>query len=159
MTPGPARYGAAGRPAQQPRPRHERARETIGRIEPPLTTCEAVLTEACFLLRQTKRGVDGVLSLLNRGIIEADFRLAPEGEAVRRLMAKYANVPDVARRRVPRPHVGTRAARRRADPRRGFSGVPAQWAAGHSGHHAGVAKNISVSIPTLYRWVPASAHP
>jgi hypothetical protein len=60
-----------------------------------------VLTEACFLLRQTKRGVDGVLSLLNRGIIEADFRLAPEGEAVRRLMAKYANVPDVARRRVP----------------------------------------------------------
>jgi predicted nucleic acid-binding protein len=45
---------------------HDWAKETIARLEPPLSTCDAVLTEACYLLRKTKRGVEGVLTLVRR---------------------------------------------------------------------------------------------
>jgi hypothetical protein len=63
----------------------------------------------CFLLRGVKGGRNAVLSLVTQGIVALDLQLAPELEAVRKLMAKYARVPmaladahdraDVARRR------------------------------------------------------------
>jgi predicted nucleic acid-binding protein len=74
---------------------HAWAREVLDRIEPPLTTCEAVLSEACFLVRSLKGGRDAVLDLVSRGIIEVPFQLGPEVDAVRKLMTltRYASVP------------------------------------------------------------------
>ena len=72
---------------------HTWARETLGTIEAPLVTCEAVISEACFLLRSTKGGPDAILDLVTRGIVMVPFRLASELPTVRRLMARYANVP------------------------------------------------------------------
>jgi predicted nucleic acid-binding protein len=72
---------------------HAWAQETIGQITSPLATCEAVLTEACFLLRHTKRGVDSILALVVRGIIAPNFQLDAKAETVRKLMIKYASVP------------------------------------------------------------------
>ena len=72
---------------------HDWARETIGRLEAPLSTCDAVVTEACYLLRKTKRGVEGVLSLVSRGVLVPNFPLVSEADAVAKLIAKYANVP------------------------------------------------------------------
>jgi predicted nucleic acid-binding protein len=72
---------------------HVWARETLDELEPPLVTCEAVLSEACFLVRQLKGGPDAVLALVSRGIVVPEFRLAAELEPVRRLMTKYATVP------------------------------------------------------------------
>ena len=72
---------------------HAWAREVLDRIEPPLTTCEAVLSEACFLVRSLKGGRDAVLDLVSRGIIEVPFHLGPEVDAVRKLMTRYASVP------------------------------------------------------------------
>jgi predicted nucleic acid-binding protein len=74
-------------------PHHQWARETLGRLETPLRPCEAVLSEACFLLRGVKGGRNAVLTSVSRGIVAVDFRLANELEAVRKLMAKYASVP------------------------------------------------------------------
>ncbi len=74
-------------------PHHAWARETLGRLETPIQTCEAVLSEACFLLRGVKGGRNAVLSLVSRGIVTLDFQLAPELEAVRKLMTKYTSVP------------------------------------------------------------------
>jgi predicted nucleic acid-binding protein len=74
-------------------PYHAWARETLCGLETPLQTCEAVLSEASFLLSEVKGGRNAVLSLVSRGILAADFRLGPELEAVRKLVAKYANVP------------------------------------------------------------------
>ncbi len=72
---------------------HEWVREVLATIEPPLLTCESVLSEACFLVRSFKAGPEAVLELVSRGILDARFSIASELEAVRRLMKKYANVP------------------------------------------------------------------
>jgi predicted nucleic acid-binding protein len=72
---------------------HAWARETLDHIEPPLWTCEAVLSEACFLVRHLKGGAEAVLDLVSRAIVKVDFRLASEVAPVRKLMAKYASVP------------------------------------------------------------------
>jgi predicted nucleic acid-binding protein len=43
---------------------HEWSREVLRRIRPPLFTCEAVLSEACFLVRKLRGGPDAVLGLV-----------------------------------------------------------------------------------------------
>lgn len=63
------------------------------RVDPPLLTCEPVLTEACFLLRRAPPGPSAVIELVKRGIIELAFRLEEHVEPVSHLFAKYANVP------------------------------------------------------------------
>ena len=62
-------------------------------IEPPMFTCDAVLSEACFLLRDVERGSDAVLELVARGLIRTDFHLTAELEPVRALMKKFSSVP------------------------------------------------------------------
>jgi len=72
---------------------HDWIRDLLRTIEPPLDTCEAVVSEACFLLRNLEGGPDAVLELCSRGIITTSFSLQDERDAVRRLMKKYADVP------------------------------------------------------------------
>ena len=72
---------------------HEWAKQIADELRPPFFTCEAVLSEACFLLRGFPPGVDGVMGLVERGLVEVPFRLGEEAPLVRRLMARYANVP------------------------------------------------------------------
>jgi predicted nucleic acid-binding protein len=54
---------------------HEWSKEQWSRIAPPLLTCEAVLSEACFLLRETHRGAEVVLELLKRGALNISFQI------------------------------------------------------------------------------------
>lgn len=72
---------------------HAWARATFDDIEPPAWTCEAVISEACLLVRQVKDGADAVLSLVSRGVIKVDFDLPADIGPVRKLMSKYASVP------------------------------------------------------------------
>lgn len=72
---------------------HAWARDTLDAIEPPLYTCEAVLTEALFLLSRSRGGRDAMLELVARDIVKIDFQLRPELDAVRTLMRKFASVP------------------------------------------------------------------
>ena len=72
---------------------HRWARETLDTIEPPLHTCESVISEACFLVRHLKGGPDAVIALASRGILAVDFHLDSELGPIKKLMAKYANVP------------------------------------------------------------------
>jgi predicted nucleic acid-binding protein len=72
---------------------HQWAKAQLAEIEPPLATCEAVLSEACFLLRTVHRGPRVVLDLLERGVVHVPFRLADEVDPVRHLLEKYASVP------------------------------------------------------------------
>jgi len=74
-------------------PHHPWAQETLNRFRLPLVTCEAVLSEACFVVGQALGRRNAVMALVSRGVLALDFRLAPNFEAVRKLMAKYANVP------------------------------------------------------------------
>lgn len=59
----------------------------------PLLVCEAVLTEALFLLRRMPSAQLAVLNLLNNGALDISFRLADNVMETRALIAKYADVP------------------------------------------------------------------
>jgi len=59
----------------------------------PFLTCDAVITEACFLLHHIKDGEQDVLSLVEAGILQIDFRLFDEAASIKSLMKKYENVP------------------------------------------------------------------
>ena len=72
---------------------HAWVREVLDTVEPPIFTCEAVVSEACFLVRRLAGGQDAVLELLSNNVVKVDFRILPEIDALRGLMRKFANVP------------------------------------------------------------------
>ncbi len=73
--------------------RHDWARARFADLEPPLLTCEAVLVEACHLLREHPGGARAVLDFLHRGAIEARFSLQAEVARVEALLARFADLP------------------------------------------------------------------
>ena len=68
-------------------------RDVLDTVEPPVFTCEAVVSEACFLLGRLTGGPDAVLELISTDILKVDFRMLSEIDALRGLMRKFANVP------------------------------------------------------------------
>jgi len=62
-------------------------------IKPPLITCEAVISEACFLLKGLKGGQRAVLELVNRGIIQLPFRIDQHLDLIAWLLDKYCDIP------------------------------------------------------------------
>ncbi|WP_448265742.1 type II toxin-antitoxin system VapC family toxin [Nostoc sp. DSM 114159] len=71
---------------------HKWVKNQFGQIEPPLLTCESVVTEACFLLQNVYGGEAAVISFVQKGIIHLPFRLSKEA-AVDELMQRYQSVP------------------------------------------------------------------
>ncbi len=59
----------------------------------PLLTCEAVLTETLFLLRRMPTAQNRLLELVARQSLQPIFRLQDEIETIRRLHAKYQDLP------------------------------------------------------------------
>ncbi len=72
---------------------HAWVRQVLDTIEPPIYTCEAVVSEACFLLGRLAGGQAALLQLLANDVVRIDFRLHTEIETVRGLMRKFATVP------------------------------------------------------------------
>lgn len=72
---------------------HAWVRELLDAVEPPIFTCEAVVSEACFLLGRVSGGQDAVFELLSKDVLKLDFRMRDEVDALRGLMRKFANVP------------------------------------------------------------------
>lgn len=69
------------------------AKEQFQKLAPPLLTCEPVLAETMFLLRRFPLAQDAILRMVEAGVLHVAFSLAQEIRAVRRLVAKYADVP------------------------------------------------------------------
>lgn len=61
---------------------HEWAKTQWERVRPPFFTCEAVLAEACCLLRAYPGGGQAVLALVDRGVIQVGLDLEDEAESV-----------------------------------------------------------------------------
>ncbi len=72
---------------------HKWATLQWAQIEPPLLTCEAVLSEVCFLLDGLDGGQTVVLELLSRRILHTPFRLTEHVNQIGLLLQKYSNVP------------------------------------------------------------------
>ena len=76
------------------RDRHHRwAVAQWAEVEPPLLTCESVISEACFLLDQTRAGSAAVFEMLVRKVVAVSFRLDEQVEEVQALRRKYRDVP------------------------------------------------------------------
>jgi uncharacterized protein len=72
---------------------HKLAQDLFFQLEKPLVTCEAVLTEASFLVRGVHDGRRKILDLIGDGVLEIDFSLQDEFDVVRSLITKYESVP------------------------------------------------------------------
>ncbi len=72
---------------------HAWATEQLAQIPPPLLTCEAVISEACYLLGQLSGGRRAVMALLARGVLEIRFALQADVAVVAQLMERYADLP------------------------------------------------------------------
>ena len=72
---------------------HEWAMLQWAQIAPPLLTCEAVISEACFLLRGIEGGQPAVLEFLRRGVVHLAFRLNEHVNQITVLLRKYSDVP------------------------------------------------------------------
>jgi predicted nucleic acid-binding protein len=68
---------------------HVWALRELNEIEPPLHTCEAVLSEACFLLRHNPAGQAAVLELVRDGLLQIGFDLQTEITSLCRLLRRY----------------------------------------------------------------------
>ena len=72
---------------------HQQVMRQLAELPPPLLTCEAVVTEACFLAHKHGNSPDAVLELIENEFMVISPALRHEIPAVRALMRKYADVP------------------------------------------------------------------
>ncbi len=72
---------------------HNWVRTEIANLAYPFCTCEAVITEACFLLQNLYGGEDAVMGLVSKGYLQFSFRFNEEAVIVRELMKRYQSVP------------------------------------------------------------------
>lgn len=76
------------------RDRHHRwAFTQLNALRPSLLTCEAVLTEACFLLHRNGGRPAVILRAVREGIMQVAFDVETEAAPLEALMERYANMP------------------------------------------------------------------
>lgn len=71
---------------------HQWAIQQFADIQPPLLTCEAVISEACFLLRPYQQA-NLLLQWLEKGVLSLPFCLQDEIQPLNALLKKYSDVP------------------------------------------------------------------
>jgi predicted nucleic acid-binding protein len=72
---------------------HAWAKSHFARLRPPLLTCEAVLTEACFLTARGGGDESAVTEMVERGVLSVARLFDAEAASIARLMRRYENVP------------------------------------------------------------------
>ena len=72
---------------------HGWAKKRFQEIVVPLLTCQAVISEACFLTRNIPNGRETILELIERNVLQTEFNLNLEAKALKQLIHKYQNVP------------------------------------------------------------------
>ena len=73
-------------------PHHDWAVAVMKQMRPPLLTCEAVLTEAAYFLRDDGVDVDPLFRMLERAAILIDFDMSAHWPRMRTLMRRYATM-------------------------------------------------------------------
>jgi uncharacterized protein len=68
---------------------HRPCSQAIRALHSPLITCEAVLTESCYLLRDLDGASEAVIDNVAEGIFQVPFQLSKDAPAVKRQLRKY----------------------------------------------------------------------
>jgi len=72
---------------------HRWTTDQMAILNPPLYSCESVVSEACFRLQQAHLKVSGIFELIDRKVLMISFELRDEYSKVADLMQKYSNLP------------------------------------------------------------------
>jgi predicted nucleic acid-binding protein len=73
--------------------RHADCADIVSRMDAPLVTCEAVIAEACYLLREIKGAAEAVLENVECGNFLLPYRVTGRADKLARLIKKYADRP------------------------------------------------------------------
>jgi len=68
---------------------HQVCSEAILSLEAPLVTCEAVIAESCYLLRNLPGAPEAVIENVVAGIFQVPFQLSREAGGVKQVLRKY----------------------------------------------------------------------
>ena len=73
---------------------HERARRVFAECAPPFRCCEAVVAEACFLMRKVHRaGPADIVALGGRGVYSVALSAGQHWNNIETLLKKYSDRP------------------------------------------------------------------
>ncbi len=72
---------------------HRWAVDAWNSLYDPLWTCEAVLSEAIFLLQSVEVSINPLLELFERDLVKIDFEVSRQRSDLWRLLRKYADRP------------------------------------------------------------------
>ncbi len=72
---------------------HDWTKEQWSQIKPPLLTCEAVIVESCFLLKNASGARDAIFSLIKKEQLIIPFKIWEEITAIDMLINRYESVP------------------------------------------------------------------
>jgi predicted nucleic acid-binding protein len=72
---------------------HGWAKMRFQEITSTLITCQAVISEACFLIRNIPEGQQAILEMIERKLIQTEFNLNIEAKAIKQILHKYQDVP------------------------------------------------------------------
>ena len=68
---------------------HPVCSSAVRELEAPLITCEAVLAESCYLLRNLPGAPEAVIENVAAGIFQVPFQLSREAVGVKQVLRKY----------------------------------------------------------------------
>ena len=68
---------------------HKTCAQTVREVEAPLVTCEAVITESCYLLRNLSGASEAVIENITAGIFQVPFQLSRDTAGVKQVLRKY----------------------------------------------------------------------
>jgi predicted nucleic acid-binding protein len=68
---------------------HKVCARTVRELGAPLITCEAVIAESCYLLRNLSGAPEAVIENNAAGIFQVPFQLSQETAGVRQILRKY----------------------------------------------------------------------
>jgi uncharacterized protein len=68
---------------------HQACADTVRALEVPLITCEAVIAESCYLLRNLAGAPEAVIENVVAGIFQIPFQLSSEAASVKQSLRKY----------------------------------------------------------------------
>ena len=68
---------------------HPACADCVRSLEAPLITCEAVIAECCYLLRNLPGASEAVIENVSAGIFQIPFQLSRESAGVKQILRKY----------------------------------------------------------------------
>jgi predicted nucleic acid-binding protein len=68
---------------------HQACADAVQQVQAPLLTCEAVIAESCYLLRNLAGASEAVIENIAAGMFQLAFQLSREATSVKQVLRKY----------------------------------------------------------------------